>query len=271
MSPGDTAKKTAGKIAERAGFAPKTALILGSGLSGLASRIEDGVAIPYEELEGFPRPSVSGHAGRLILGRLGGTEVAVMAGRTHFYEHGRADAMRPALEALAALGVTTLFLTNAAGSLHEEMPPGSLMQILDHIGLFGVNPLIGEPSDARFVGMTEAYDHGLALRLQGEAKAEGIELHQGVYLWVTGPSFETPAEIRAAHALGADAVGMSTVPEVILARFLGMKVAAFSVITNLAAGMTGRELSHEETKELAPEGGRKLERLLCSHFERVSA
>ncbi|MBZ8135456.1 purine-nucleoside phosphorylase [Afifella sp. IM 167] len=271
MSPEEAARRTAETIAGKAGFAPRTALILGSGLSGLADRIEGAVEIAYADLEGFPRPSVSGHAGRLVLGRIGGTEVAVMAGRSHFYEHGRSDAMRPALAALAALGVETLFLTNAAGSLHEEMPPGSLMQIVDHIGFFGVNPLIGETSDGRFVGMTEAYDRQLAMCLQGEAQAEGIELHQGVYLWVTGPSFETPAEIRAAHALGADAVGMSTVPEVILARYLGMKVAAFSVITNLAAGMTGRELSHDETKELAPQGGRKLEALLARHFAKVPA
>ncbi|WP_034491103.1 purine-nucleoside phosphorylase [Afifella pfennigii] len=271
MSPGEIARCTAAKIAERAGRAPKIALVLGSGLSGLAERLQGAVAIPYGELHGFPEPSVSGHAGRLVLGRLGGTDIAVLAGRTHYYEHGRADAMRPALEALAALGVETLFLTNAAGSLHEDMPPGSLMQIVDHISLFGANPLVGEPTDRRFVGMSEAYDRKLALRLAGEAAAEAIELFQGVYMWVSGPSFETPAEIRAAHALGADAVGMSTVPEVILARFLGMRVAAFSVITNLAAGMSGRELSHEETKRLAPEGGRKLEALLTGYFARVPA
>ena len=251
------------RIRARASVSPRVAIVLGSGLGGLVDAAEEGVAIPYDTLDGFPVPSVSGHAGSLVIGRIGATPVAMMAGRGHYYEHGRADVMRPALETLVALGVRDLVLTNAAGSLRQDVPPGSLMRISDHINLNTGNPLIGEPSDARFVGMSKAYDDGLADAAHKAADAEGIALSEGVYMWFSGPSFETPAEIRAARVLGADAVGMSTVPEVILARFLSMRVLAFSIITNYAAGMTGGELSHQETKDVAPEGGAKLQRILA--------
>jgi purine-nucleoside phosphorylase len=240
------------------GRAPKLALVLGSGLGDLVEDIEAAEHIPYELLPGFPRAGVSGHAGQLVIGRLGGTEVIAMAGRAHYYEHGEAAVMRPALEALAGIGVTELILTNAAGSLREDMPPGSVMLITDHINFSGTNPLIGEPDDRRFVGMTEAYDARLRSRLTEAAMRAEIQLHNGVYMWFSGPSFETPAEIRMARIMGADAVGMSTVPEVILSRFLGLRVAACSVITNFGAGMTGGELSHQETKDVAPLGGRRL-------------
>ncbi|PZO82518.1 MAG: purine-nucleoside phosphorylase [Mesorhizobium amorphae] len=244
------------------GRAPKLAIVLGSGLGGLVDQVEDAVRIPYGELPGFPRSGVSGHAGALVAGRFGGCEVVMLAGRAHYYEHGRADAMRPALEALADIGIERLLLTNAAGSLHPEMGPGSVMLITDHINFSGTNPLFGEPSDGRFVGLTEAYDGAMRDALKRAAERETIALHEGVYMWFSGPSFETPAEIRMARVFGADAVGMSTVPEVILARFLGLRAAACSVITNLAAGMTGSELSHTETKEMAPQGGEKLGRIL---------
>jgi purine-nucleoside phosphorylase len=249
-------------IRSRATASPRIGIVLGSGLGGFVDIIEEKVAIPYGELVGFPVPSVSGHAGTLFVGRVAGTDVAVMAGREHYYEHGRADAMRPALATLKALGVADLVLTNAAGGLREDVPPGSVMLISDHINLGVDNPLIGEPSDARFVGMTQAYDAELRQAALTAAGEGGVELHPGVYMWFSGPSFETPAEIRAARILGADAVGMSTVPEVILARFLGLRVLAFSVITNYAAGMTGAELSHQETKDVAPRGGEKLQRIL---------
>jgi len=250
-----------------AGLRPRTAIVLGSGLSGLADRLEAPLRIPYADLEGFPRPGVSGHAGALVAGRLSGRDVVLLAGRAHYYEHGDAAAMRPALETLALLGLSRLILTNAAGSLREEMPPGSLMRIVDHINFAGTNPLIGEPSDRRFVGLTNAYDAALGAAARRAAERTGTTLHEGVYMWFSGPSFETPAEIRAARILGADVVGMSTVPEVILARFLGLDVLAFSVITNYAAGMTGAELSHEETKEVAPKGGERLAALLEALFE----
>jgi purine-nucleoside phosphorylase len=250
-------------LAERLrGLRPATALVLGSGLGNLAGEVADAIRISYADRPGFPHGGVSGHAGELVAGTLSGKPVIMLAGRAHYYEKGNAAAMRPALEILAELGVTTLLLTNAAGSLREDMPPGSVMLIEDHINFSGANPLIGEPSDRRFVGMTGAYDAELRKALGKAAGEAGIPLHRGVYMWFSGPSFETPAEIRMARLLGADAVGMSTVPEVILARFLGLRVAACSVITNLAAGMTGAELSHQETKDMAPVGGARLATIL---------
>ena len=248
------------------GLAPKTALVLGSGLGGLVDEVEGAVRISYGDLPGFPKSGVTGHAGEIVAGRLSGQPVLMLAGRAHYYEHGNPAAMRPALEALASLGVDKLLLTNAAGSLEPDMAPGSVMLITDHINFSGTNPLFGEPTDRRFVGLTNAYDSDLRAALEKAAGATGTPLHQGVYMWFSGPSFETPAEIRMARIMGANAVGMSTVPEVILARFLGLRVAACSVITNLAAGMTGGELSHQETKDMAPLGGRRLAAILKEMF-----
>ncbi len=250
------------------GFTPDTALILGSGLGGVADAVEDAISIPYGDLDGFPSGGVSGHAGKLLAGTFGQHKVAVLSGREHYYEHGNAAAMRGALEALKDAGVTRLVLTNSAGSLRKKSGPGSIMQITDHINFSGTNPLFGEPSDARFVGLTSAYDFDMTKAFRRAAKREEIEMKQGTYMWFSGPSFETPAEIHMAKGMGADAVGMSTVPEVILARFLGLRVAAFSVITNLAAGMSGDELSHDETKENAPKGGERLIRILTNAFEK---
>lgn len=256
-------KQAIDRLVERLdGRTPDLALVLGSGLGSLAGEVEDAVRISYDELPGFPQSGVTGHAGEVVAGRLAGAEVLILSGRAHYYEHGNAAAMRPVLETLAGIGIGRLLLTNAAGSLREEMTPGSVMLITDHINFSGTNPLFGEPTDRRFVGMTEAYDPELRAGLKRAAEATGTHLHEGVYMWFSGPSFETPAEIRMARVLGADAVGMSTVPEVILARFLGLRVAACSVITNLAAGMTGQELSHDETKEVAPLGGRRLAAIL---------
>lgn len=249
------------------GLAPATALVLGSGLGGLVDQVEDAVRISYADLPGFPRSGVSGHAGEVAAGRFAGCPVLMLAGRTHYYEHGNAAAMRPVLETLAGIGVTKLILTNAAGSLDPQMLPGSVMLVTDHINFSGSNPLFGEPSDRRFVGLTEAYDAAMREAIERAAQASGIALHKGVYMWFSGPSFETPAEIRMAQVFGANAVGMSTVPEVILARFLGLRVAACSVITNLAAGMTGAELSHQETKDMAPIGGARLATVLRKVFQ----
>jgi len=250
-------------LAERlGGLNPALAIVLGSGLGPLAGEVENAVRIPYAELPGFPRSGVSGHAGEIVAGTFGGKPVLLLAGRAHYYEHGDAAVMRPALEALSAFGIDKLILTNAAGSLRTDIPPGSVMLITDHINFSGSNPLFGEQTDRRFVGLTEAYDAGLRKAIKEAANATGTPLHEGVYMWFSGPSFETPAEIRMARFMGADAVGMSTVPEVILARFLGMRVAACSVITNLAAGMTGSELSHQETKDIAPVGGARLATIL---------
>ena len=250
------------RIRERAGTDPvQIGLILGSGLGHLAHAV-DGVAIPYSDLPGFPNVSVSGHNPHLHIGLLEGVRVAVFGAREHFYENGNSAAMRPALEVLKDLGASTLILTNAAGSMRPDIPPGDLMLLSDHINYNGRNPLIGEPTDARFVPMTNAHDPDLRAALQSSAKSERIALKEGVYSWYSGPSFETPAEIRMLKLIGADAVGMSTVPEVILARFLGLRVAAISTITNMAAGMSSENISHEHTKAMAPLGAAKLERIL---------
>jgi purine-nucleoside phosphorylase len=247
---------------ERAGSDPvEAALVLGSGLGHLADAVE-GVAIPYADLPGFPHAGVSGHTPRLVIGTLGGVRVAVLGGRAHYYEQGDAAAMRAPIHLVQMLGADRLIVTNAAGSFRPDIPPGDLMLISDHINFSGRNPLIGEASDARFVNMTDAYDPGLRGALRAAAAAEDIALAEGIYAWYSGPSFETPAEIRALHRLGADAVGMSTVPEVILARFFGLRVAAISAITNMAAGMSDEPISHAHTKAMAPLGARKLERIL---------
>lgn len=249
-------------VQSRAGTEPvRLGLILGSGLGHLAHAV-DGVAIPYGDLPGFPHVGVSGHNPNLHIGTLEGVRVAVFGAREHYYENGNPSAMRPALELLKSLGADTLIATNAAGSLRPDIKPGDLMLLNDHLNFSGLNPLIGEKTDARFVPMTTAHDADTRAALRAAAEAEGIALPEGVYAWYSGPSFETPAEIRAIKILGGDAVGMSTVPEVILARFLRLKVAAISTITNMAAGMSDEQISHEHTKAMAPLGAAKLERIL---------
>ncbi len=250
------------------GLTPKIGIVLGSGLGDFTARIVDQQAIPYADLPGFPRSTVSGHAGELVLGRVAGVEVAVLSGRAHFYEHGNPREMAIPIATLAALGCETLILTNAAGSLKADVGPGSVMLIGDHIA-FGPNPLVGVGGDERFVSMVDAYDASLRDIARTAAKAAGIDLYEGVYMWFSGPSFETPAEIRMARLLGADAVGMSTVPEVILARHAGLKVLGFSLVTNLGAGMTGRALSHAETKAEAAAGGARLATLLAAVLKRL--
>lgn len=267
--PSEAARALAETLRARAGPQPvRLGLILGSGLGHLAEAVE-GSAIAYAELPGFPHAAVSGHNPKLVIGDLEGVRVAVFGGREHYYEKGRADAMRLPLEVLAALGAEALIATNAAGSLRPDLRPGDLMLLSDHINFSGLNPLIGEPTDARFVPMTEAHDPGLRRALREAAKGEGVALAEGVYAWYSGPSFETPAEIRAIRTLGGDAVGMSTVPEVILARFLGLRVAAISTITNMAAGLSDEKISHEHTKAMAPLGAAKLERVLRAFLPRL--
>jgi purine-nucleoside phosphorylase len=254
----------------RAGSEPcRLGIVLGSGLGGLAERLEEPVSVPYRDLPTFPQPGVTAHAGALVIGRLAGLRVALLAGRSHYYERGDAGAMKAPLACLKALGCEALFLSNAAGSLRPEVGPGSLAAISDHINLSGANPLIGEEGDARFVDMAGAYDPDLRARLKEAAAAEGIALSEGVYAWFSGPSFETPAEIRMAQSLGADLVGMSTVPETILARFLGLKVLAVSAVTNLGAGLGREALSHEQTKRVATRLSGDFERLVkafCADF-----
>ena len=255
------------ELAKRLGTrAPRTAIILGSSLGSIADAVKDPLVIPYAELTGFPVPKISGHAGQLVVGRLGGKEVAVLQGRAHPYESGNAAVMRPVIEMLKGAGIETLILTNAAGSLKKTMRPGSIMLITDHINNSGMNPLIGQHGDENFVPMTNAYDPALRKKLLAAAKAEKIALKQGVYVWYSGPSFETPAEIRMFQKLGGNAVGMSTAPETILARRFGLKVAGLSVITNLAAGIEGASPSHEETKREGAKAAENMKRLLARYF-----
>ncbi len=253
-------------LADRAGgLTPRLGVVLGSGLGGLAAALEDAVTVPYGRLPGFPPPGVAGHQGQVALGRLAGLPVMFLQGRKHVYEGGDPGAMRVPVRALRRLGADALLVTNAAGSLNADVGPGRLMAIADHINMLGVNPLTG-PNDAsvgpRFPSLRGAYDEELLERLRAAAAALGIDLAEGVYLATAGPSFETPAEIRAFRTLGADAVGMSTVPEVILARHCGLRVAAVSAITNLAEGMGGEELSHEQTLRNAEVAARDLVRLV---------
>ncbi len=257
-------------IIDKAGDAPvRLGLILGSGLGHLAETIE-GVSLNYSDLRGFPFAGVSGHNPKLVIGTLGGVRVAALGGRAHYYESGDPRGMRVPLEILRDLGAEQILVTNAAGSFRADIPPGDLMLINDHINFSGLNPLIGEPSERRFVNMTDAYDPGIRAGLRAAAAAENIALSEGVYAWYSGPSFETPAEIRAIHRLGADAVGMSTVPEVSLARFLGLRVGAISTITNMAAGMSSEVISHEHTKAMAPIGAAKLERILLAYLRSLA-
>ena len=257
-------------IRKLAGDAPiDAALILGSGLSEIGELLADKVLIPFSELKGFPQGGVSGHGKDLLIGQMGTKRIAILTGRQHYYEHGDPPAMRPALETLAELGVTTLMLTNSAGSLDHDVPPGGLMLISDHISCAGVNPLIGEETDKRFVNMVDAYDPTLRAATHAVASRLEIALKEGVYMWFSGPSFETPAEIRMAQTLGANAVGMSTVPEVILGRFMGMRVWACSSITNMGAGMAQENISHTQTKEVAKWGAEKLKSLIPALVEEI--
>ncbi len=256
-------------VRERAGDGFRFAIVLGSGLGALADAVEDAVRISYADLPNFPVSGVSSHAGEIVAGRLGGMRVIVLAGRAHAYEHGNPAAMAVPMAMLAELGCDAVFLTNAAGSLRRDMPPGSMMAIADHINLSGLNPLVGAGGDARFVDMSNAYDPPLRGRLRETAAGLGIALSEGSYMWFPGPSFETPAEIRAARVLGADAVGMSTVPETILARFFGLKVVGLSTITNYAAGMSDEALSHDETKRVGAANAEKTCRLIPAFLKDV--
>lgn len=247
---------------------PRTAIILGSSLGPVADAVTDPLVISYGDIPGFPVSRVSGHAGKLVSGKLGGVEVFVLQGRSHPYENGNPAAMRPAVEILHAAGIENLILTNAAGSLDVNMRPGSIMLITDHVNLSGMNPLIGQQGDENFVPMTDAYDPGLRRKFLAAADSKNITLHQGVYVWFSGPSFETPAEIRMAQVIGGTAVGMSTVPETILARRFGLKVAGLSVITNLGAGLEGASPSHAETKSEGAKAADDMKKLLTAYFAR---
>src|SRR5262245_38981200 len=261
----------AARLAEKGapGFKPRVAVILGSGLGGFAEEVKAVATIPYSDLPGFPQTTVGSHAGRLVLGHVGPTPVAVLQGRAHYYERGKADEMRGAIRAVAELGCETLLQTNAAGSLRLDMPPGSVMAISDPINFAGINPLFGiGPGDSRFVDMVDAYDPVLLKKLLAAARATNVLCHEGIYIFFSGPSFETPAEIRAARVLGADAVGMSTAPETVLARHAGLKVVALSLMTNYAAGLVPGALGHGHTIAVASAASGNVQRLLRTFLEK---
>jgi len=227
---------------------PKLALVLGSGFKHVVSEMDAEASVSYGQLPGFSKPRVTGHEGKLIIGHLGGTPVVVLSGRTHFYEGFSMAQVTFAVRTLAACGITDLLLTNAAGGINRKFRVGDFMVLTDHINFVGVNPLRGGGASPlpRFVDLTRAYDAKFSALIESAARAVKVKLQRGVYLAVSGPSYETPAEIRAFGRLGADAVGMSTVAEVIVARQCGMRVAALSCITNLAAGLGRTALSHQE-------------------------
>jgi len=240
-------------IHSRTSTAPSVAVVLGSGLGAFADELSDATAIGYDEIPGFAHATVEGHAGRLVIGKAGNVAVAAMQGRFHFYEGYSLEEVTFPIRVLKLLGVNTLMLTNAAGSLNTELTPGSLMVISDHINLMGVNPLIG-PNEGkfgpRFPDLSVAYDPDLQSLVIDEANAMGLSLRRGVYASLTGPSYETPAEIHMVRTLGADAVGMSTVPEAIVARHMDMHVIGISCITNLAAGVSSRPIDQSQVMEI---------------------
>jgi purine-nucleoside phosphorylase len=246
----DAIEQSAARL-RASGLAPKIAVVLGTGWGPAAECVQGAVDIPYRELPAFPRLSIGGHAGLVRLGRLGGRDVAVLAGRKHAYETGEPDGMKGAIRTLAALGVQVLVQTNAAGSMDPAMRPGEVMLITDHVNLVQRSPLFHETGDHRFVDMSSAYDPRLGTQAKAAAARLGATLHEGVYAWVMGPQFETPAEIRWLRGLGAQAVGMSTVPETILARHAKLRVLALSLFTNMAAGMADETLSHAHTMATA--------------------
>jgi len=231
---------------------PRVALVLGSGLGAFADAVEGAQSIPYDEIPGFARPTVEGHAGRLVVGRVGGVPAAVMQGRFHYYEGYTLEEVTFPVRVLGLLGAKSLVLTNAAGGLNNSFTQGGLIVISDHLNLMGATPLRGHNDPrfgARFPDMTHVYDQEYQEAAVREAHAMGVELRRGVYAALSGPSYETPAEIRMLRLLGADAVGMSTVPEAIVARQMGLRVLGISCITNMAAGVLDRPINHEEVIE----------------------
>ena len=246
-------RRAAARIHKLSRLRPTLAIVLGSGFHHVLGRMQVSARLSYAKIKGFPPVGVAGHAGELFIGTLGDTPVLVLSGRAHYYEGHDMESVTFAVRTLAAYGIRDLLLTNAAGGINRAFRPGDFMVLTDHINLMGVNPLRGpaSPGLPRFVDLTRAYDEGLAGLLHRAGCDCKLKLRSGVYLAVSGPSYETPAEIRAFATLGADAVGMSTVPEAVVARQCGLRVAGVSCITNLAAGRSSRPLSHAEVLETA--------------------
>lgn len=268
----DTVARAAELVRHKLGDDHIIALTLGSGLGGLAEKLEDAVSLPFRAIPGFPPVSVSGHAGHLIAGTLGARRVIVAAGRYHLYEGHSLDVVALPARVLHAIGVRTLFVSNAAGGINRTMRPGDLMIIEDHLNLMGRSPLAGPqlPDESRFPDMSAPYDPALIAALRQTALDTGIPVTSGVYAALLGPSYETPAEVRMLERLGANAVGMSTVPEVLVARALGMRVAGVSCITNVAAGMSNTPLSHAEVLETTSRVAQSFDRLVTAFVQRLA-
>jgi purine-nucleoside phosphorylase len=252
-------------VRARTDLVPDVGIVLGSGLGGLADDLEDPVAIPFGDLPGWPEATAPGHVGRLLLGRLGGRTVVMLQGRFHLYEGNDPGLVVQPVLLFRALGAQVLVLTNAAGGLDPSFGPGTLMVMTDHINLTGRSPLIGPNADQvgpRFPDMTDAWSPRLRARLYAAGAAEGVELREGVYVGLTGPTYETPAEVRMLAALGGDAVGMSTVLECIAARWVGLEVCGVTLITNAGAGYSGAPLTHEEVLEAGATAGPRLARVI---------
>jgi purine-nucleoside phosphorylase len=251
---------------------PVAVIVLGSGLGGLADVITDAVRIPYHDVPGFPPATVEGHAGALLLGRLGGVPVICLAGRFHLYEGHAPQVAAFPIRVAHALGAPVLIVSNAAGGIRRTFGPGTLMRIADHINLMDCNPLTGpqQSTDARFPDMSAPYDAALGELLHEVARAESVPLAVGVYCGLLGPTYETPAEVRMLEKLGGDATGMSTVPEVITARALGMRVVGVSLITNAAAGYTGQPLNHAEVMEVGAAASARFQRLISAFVARLA-
>lgn len=255
---------TVDKLQSLFGAAPEVAVVLGSGWAGAASHVQDAQTLAYTELPAFPQPRVEGHINEIVVGHIGGQRVVMLRGRAHTYETGDCTGMAGALRSLKRWGARLLIQTNASGSLRTHMQPGSLMLISDHINAPQRSPIVGEQGSQRFIDMSTAYDPALRQHALALAQRENLMLGEGVYVWALGPQFETPAEIRMFAAWGADAVGMSTVPETILARHAGLKVMGLALMTNMAAGLSAEVLTHELTMKQAQSSGERAAAFLAA-------
>ena len=253
-------------------FKPTVSIILGSGLGEFSEHIKNKNEISYKDLPGFPETSVKGHSGKLAFGNIDGTQILVFQGRSHYYEKGDCSSMRVPIETIKSLGCNSLIITNSAGGINSEYKPGNVILINDHINLTGTSPLIGQIGSGKFIDMSETYDIQQRKIFMDLARKKGFELREGTYIWFSGPNFETPSEIKMARLLGANVVGMSTVPEVILGRYYGLKISVLSLITNMAAGVGDEILSHDLTMKMAKKGANSINYLLLGflgHYKKI--